>query len=317
MPILSHPRILHEALLLDQRFSGTEVTRITGATPRQLSYWARLGLVSPRARSGQRFFSFTDLVAVETLNRLTQKHIPMRRLRRAMDQLQAGLGEARANLSSLRISTYGARIVVHEPGPAGRPIEPLSGQWVLNFETVPLEKKVRALSARTAEEWFEMAMLCDANPKTLPRAVEAYRRAITAMPEWTDAHINLGTTLYEIGLLEESGESFAKAVELEPENALAHFNLGCVSDRLGNVPDAIEKFRTAVTLQPTMGDAHLNLALGYDKTARKEDALRHLALYLRYQPQGAWAAYARKRLNVQGHKPAGKVTQFRIKAGPQ
>src|ERR1700726_4051986 len=101
---------------------------MTGATRQQLDYWARLGLVRPRVRWGERFFSFTDLVAVETLNRLAERHIPARRLLRAIDELEQSLGHARAPLSSLRVSTNGARIVVHEPGPGGRPIEPLSGQ---------------------------------------------------------------------------------------------------------------------------------------------------------------------------------------------
>ena len=285
---------------------------MTGATHRQLDYWARLGLVHPRARWGERFFSFTDLVAVETLNRLAQRHIPARRLRRAMDELEQGLGRTRAPLSSLRISISGARIVVHEPGPAGRPIEPLSGQWVLDFETAPLDKKVRALGERTAEEWFEMAMALDANPKTMPRAVEAYRRALTAMPEWAEAHINLGTTLYQLGLLQESRESFSKAVELEPQNGLAHFNLGCVFDQMGDLKGSIERFSSAVTFAPQMGDAHLNLSLAYDKTGRKVDALRHLSLYLRYEPQGPWAEYARKRLNTSPNRgSSGKVTPFR------
>src|ERR1700693_2800590 len=115
---------------------------MTGATRQQLDYWARLGLVRPRVRWGERFFSFSDLVAVETLNRLVERRIPARRLVRAMDTLDRQLGRARAPLASLRVSIHGTRIVVHEPGPAARPFEPLSGQFVLDFETAPLERKV-------------------------------------------------------------------------------------------------------------------------------------------------------------------------------
>jgi MerR HTH family regulatory protein len=60
---------------LDQRFTLGEVERITGTTRRQLEYWSRLGLVHPRARWGERFFNFTDLVAVETLNRLSERRV--------------------------------------------------------------------------------------------------------------------------------------------------------------------------------------------------------------------------------------------------
>ncbi|HEY1865813.1 MAG TPA: tetratricopeptide repeat protein [Candidatus Acidoferrales bacterium] len=299
---------------MDQRFTRSEVVRMTGATRRQLDYWARLGLVRPRARWGERFFSFTDLVAVETLNRLAQRRIPARRLLRAMDELEHRLGRARAPLSSLRVSTNGAQIVVHEPGPGGRPIEPLSGQWVLDFETGLLDRKVRALGERTAEEWFEQAMAWDANPDTFERAAEAYYHAIAAMPDWAEAHINLGTTLYQLGRMEESRQIFAKAVELDPENPLAHFNLGCAVDRLGDTQSAIEHFRAALERRPNMADAHLNLALAYEKAGRAADSLLHLARYLRIEPSGHWSAYARKRLaasraGTPRHK--GKVTPFR------
>ena len=298
---------------MNQRFTRNEVARITGATRKQLDYWSRLGLVCPQARLGERFFSFTDLVAVETLNRLAERHIPARRLLRAMDELGKRLGHARAPLSSLRISTNGTRIVVHEPGPGGQPIEPLSGQWVLDFETAPLDKKIRALSARTAEEWFELAIAYDANPDTLERAVDAYSHAISAMPDWAEAHINQGTTLYQLGRIEESRQCFSRAVELEPENPLARFNLGCAADKLGDIPAAIEQFRAAVERQPSMADAHLNLALAYEKAGRNTESLAHLSRYLRYQPLGTWATYARKRLERSsgGTRTVAKVTPFR------
>jgi tetratricopeptide (TPR) repeat protein len=296
---------------LNQQFTRSEVERMTGATHRQLDYWSRLGLVRPRARWGERFFTFTDLVAVETLNRLAARHIPARRLLRALDTLDRQLGQARAPLSSLRVSVHGTRIVVHEPGPAGRPIEPLSGQFVLDFETAPLEQKVHALGQRTAEEWFEMGMAQDANPETLDSATDAYRQAIAAAPDWVEAHINLGTTLFQLGRWEESREAFAQAIATDPASALAHFNLGCVCDRLGEVETSIKEFRASIGLIPEMADAHLNLALGYEKTGRKSEAARHFSLYLRHEPNGPWADFVRGKLQPARRSSPGKVTPFR------
>jgi len=297
---------------LDQRFTLGEVERITGTTRRQLEYWSRLGLVRPRARWGERFFNFADLVAVETLSRLAARRIPARRLRRAMDALEQQLGHTRAELAALRISTNGAQIVVHEPGTAGGLIEPLSGQFVLNFETGAIERKVRALHQRTAEEWFELGMAWDANPETLEDAVMAYRQAIDAAPEWVEAYINLGTTLFQLGRTEESREAFASAVQRDSRNALAHFNLGCAHDRLGDTASAITNFRTALVYAPRMADAHLNLALAYEKTGRKADALYHFADYLRSEPEGPWAEFVRTRIRTgRRESTPGKVTPFR------
>lgn len=296
---------------LDQRFTRSEVERMTGATRRQLDYWARLGLVRPRSRWGERFFGFSDLVAVETIRRVTERRVPAGRLRRAMDALDRQLGQARAPLAALRIAVNGTDIVVHEPGPGGRLVEPISGQFLLNFETASLDRKVRALGGRSAEQWFELAMAWDSSPVTLPQAIDAYRSAIELSPEWVEAHINLGTALYQLGRMEESRDVFQKAAVLDPRNALAHFNLGCMHDRLGDTPSAIEEFRAAVARAPHMADAHLNLALACEKAQRISESLQHLSLYLRYEPHGPWADFARSRLRTNPHEDSGKVTPFR------
>jgi tetratricopeptide (TPR) repeat protein len=296
---------------LDQRFTRSEVERMTGATRRQLDYWSRLGLVRPRVRWGERFFGFSDLVAIETIRRITERRVPAGRLRRAMHALDRQLGETSAPLSSLRIAVDGTQIVVHEPGPQGRLLEPISGQFLLNFETAPLDRKVRALGGRSAEQWFQLGMAWDSNPGTLPQAADAYRSAIDLSPDWVEAHINLGTALYQLGRMEESRDVFRRASLLDPRNALAHFNLGCMHDRLGDTPAAIEEFLAAISHSPHMADAHLNLALAYEKSQRLPESLQHLSLYLRYEPQGPWADFARMRLRESRGEDSKKVTPFR------
>jgi len=299
------------AAVLDQRFTRGEVERMTGATRRQLDYWARLGLVRPRARWGERFFGFSDLVAIETIRRITEGRVSAGRLRRAMNALDQQAGQSPALISSLRIAVDGAQIVVHEPGPPGRLVEPISGQFLLNFETPILERKVRALGGRSAQQWFEMGMSWDSSPATLPQAVDAYRSAINLSPDWVEAHINLGTALYQMGRMEESRDVFRRASLLDPRNALAHFNLGCMHDRLGDTQAAIEEFRGAIAYSPHMADAHLNLALAYEKSQRLQESLQHLSLYLRYEPQGPWADFARMRLRESRGEDSGKITPFR------
>jgi tetratricopeptide (TPR) repeat protein len=301
---------------VEQQFTRSEVERMTGATRQQLEYWSRLRLLRPRSRWGERFFNFTDLVAVEALRRLTTQRVPAHRLSRVVQALERQLGRAAGPLSSLRISVAGDEVVVREPGPDGRPIEPLTGQFVMDFETAPLQSKVRSLGSRTAEEWFELAMTLDGTPETQAEAADAYRQAIQAVPEWIEAHINLGTALFHLGRLKESRDAFRAAVEIDRRHALAHFNLGCICDRLGDLDQAIHEFRCALASAPEMAEAHLNLALVCEKSHRKADSSRHLAAYLRYDPHGRWAEFARARLNSNG--PSGrtrrriaKVTPFR------
>ncbi len=185
-------------------------------------------------------------------------------------------------MSSLRIAVDGTQIVVHEPGSQGRLVEPISGQFLLNFETAPLERKVRALGGRSAEQWFEYgAHGLGLQPRTrchrLPTLIAA---PSNSRPNWVEAHINLGTALYQIGKMVESRDVFQRAALIDPRNALAHFNLGCsMHDRLGDTAAAIEEFRAAIAHSPHMADAHLNLALAYEKSQKLQESLHHLSLY--------------------------------------
>src|ERR1700676_426562 len=236
-----------------------------GVTRRELDYWTRLRLVLPHARWGERFFNFSDLVALDTIKRLAARKVPAGRIRRAVTVLQSELGATQTPLSMLRISTNGKQVVVYPPLAEARPYEPLTGQFVLNFETSQLARKIHAMASRSAEEWFELGMACDSNAESLDQAAQAYRKAVEAAPEWVEAHINLGTTLYQLGHMEEAREEFAAAVEFEPGNSLAEFNLGCVLEQLGQAKQAIQHLLRAIELTPTLADAHLNLALAYEK----------------------------------------------------
>jgi tetratricopeptide (TPR) repeat protein len=300
---------------LENRYTRNEVERMMGVTRRELEYWTRLRLVLPRARWGERFFNFSDLVALETIKRLSARKVPARRIRRAMTILQTELGSANTPLSRLRISTNGKQVVVYPPVATARPFEPLTGQFVLNFETSELAKKIHAMASRSAEEWFEFGMMCDSNTESLDQAAQAYRKAVDAAPEWVEARINLGTTMYQLGRMEEAREHFSVAVEFEPENALAEFNLGCVLEQLGNTAEAILHLSRAVELAPSLADAHLNLALAYEKSGQVHNALRHLSLYIRYEPNGPWAEFARARIAKyrppSPSPPSGKLTPFR------
>jgi tetratricopeptide (TPR) repeat protein len=300
---------------LDYRYTRSEVERMIGVSRRELDYWTRLRLVLPRARWGERFFSFSDLVALETIKRLAARRVPARRIRRAITALEIELGGSCTPLSRLRISTNGKQVVVHSQAAPARLYEPLTGQFVLNFETSELAQKVHAMASRSAEEWFELGMACDTKAESLEEAAAAYRNAVDAAPEWVEAHINLGTALYQLNRMEEALSEFSAAVRFEPENALAEFNLGCVLEQLGDADEAIKHLLRAIELSPTLADAHLNLGLAYEKRGHIQNSIRHLSLYLRYEPNGPWAEFVRSRLarhhDPQPSSPSGKLTPFR------
>jgi len=160
-----------------------------GISRRDLNYWTRLRLVIPRARWGERFFNFSDLVALETIKRLAAHRVPARRIRRAVSALETELGSTQTPLSMLRISTNGKQVVVYLPQTQARPYEPLTGQFVLNFEVSELAKKIHAMASRSAEEWFELGMAYDSESESLDQAEQAYGKAVEAAPGWVEGGV--------------------------------------------------------------------------------------------------------------------------------
>ncbi len=275
------------------RFSPDEVQRILGLTGKQLDYWDRLRLVSPRKEQGNRFYDFGDLIGLRTVKQLVEKGVPANRLRRALAALREKLAQVHAPLSELRVLSDGKDIVVER---GGARLEPLSGQFVLNFETRELDERVRVIAGRNADEWLATALEYEAEGKTRAEAIDAYDRALCVDPQRSEVLINCGTLYYEDGNLEKATEYFRRALALDAENALAHYNLGSVLEEAGEVEAARQHLRQAVLLDPNYPDAHYNLAFVCEKLGAYAEARQHWEAYVRLDPAGPWCNYARQRL---------------------
>lgn len=279
-----------------QRYTRREVGRILGLDARLLRYWERLQLVRPEARWGERFYSFGDLVALRSIQRLTQNKIPAHRVRRVVRLLEQELGRSPLALQELRFLEQGRDVLVIPPGDT-RPFNPIRRQWAFHFADQDLKPlKLRAMVGPTPEELFEAAMNFENKPEALTEAVETYERVLELAPDWIDAHINKGVALYQIGRIEDAKEAFLSAVQLDPLNGISRYNLGCVLEEQGEIDEAIRQLRRAAKAMPAHADVHFNLALAYEKKNERRLAREEWTLYLRYAPNGPWADQARARL---------------------
>jgi tetratricopeptide (TPR) repeat protein len=281
---------------LPQRYTRREVERILGLDVRRLRYWERLRLVAPQARWGERFYSFGDLVALRTIQRITQQKIPARRLRRAVSLVEQQFSGSALPLQELQVLDQGREVLVVPPGANGRPFNPIRQQWVFAFGVPKPAPKLHSMSSKTPEQWFDVALACEARVELLCQAVEGYRHAIELAPEWIEAHINLGVVLYQMGQTDEARAAFQSAVQLDPSNGISRYNLGCVLEEQGNLDAAIEQLVQAARALPAHADIHFNLALAYEKRGQRKSAREHWMLYLRYAPNGPWADQARAHL---------------------
>jgi tetratricopeptide (TPR) repeat protein len=276
-----------------ERFSAADVQRILGLTRKQLDSWDRLGLVSPQGSDPARFYNFRDLIGLRTVKQLLESGVSANRLQKALSALNEKLSRVDAPLSQLRILSDGKDVVV-EHGAAR--LEPLSGQFVLNFETRELDENVRFIAQRSAGDWLAMALSFESDKSTRSEAIDAYNRCVNADPNNADALLNCGTLFYEDGNLEKAADYFRRAIEVQPQNALAHFNLGSVLEEMGQLEDARLHLRQSVNLDPNHADAHYNLAFVCEKLRSFAEAREHWQAYVKIDPVGPWSAYARQRV---------------------
>jgi Flp pilus assembly protein TadD len=287
------------------RFSPENVQRILGLSARQLDYWDRLRLVSPQKEQENRFYDFRDLIGLRTVKQLVEEGVPANRLRRALIALREKLVQVQAPLTELRILSDGKDVLVERHGTR---LEPLSGQFVLNFETRDLGEKVRVIAERNADEWLALALEYEADKRTRTEAMDAYDRALRVDPAKIDALLNCGTLHYEDGNFEKASEYFVRAISTQPDNALAHFNLGSVLEEVGNVQAARKHLRQAARLDPNYPDAQYNLAYVCEKLGAFAEAREHWQAYLKLDPVGPWSNYARQRLSSSSQaKSAGNI----------
>ena len=274
-------------------FSTEDVQRIVGLTAKQLEYWDRLRLVSPRKEEGNRFYDFRDLIGLRTVKQLVEEGVPANRLRRSLAVLREKLAHVHTPLAELRVLSDGKDVVIESQGAR---LEPLSGQFVLNFETRELGEKVRVMAGPNADDWLATALEYDAEENTRGQAIEAYEHALSIDPQKVDALLNCGTLCYEEGNLKKAAEYFMRALQADPDSALAHFNLGSVLEEVGKLEAARLHLRNAVRLDPGYPDAHYNLAFVCEKLGARNEAQRHWQAYVTLDPLSPWCGYARQRL---------------------
>jgi tetratricopeptide (TPR) repeat protein len=280
-------------------------------TPRQLSSWERAGLVASAAQ-----YSFADLLQTKKIRDLCAKRVRPATIRQSLEAMQKQVsGMSNPLLEATAFST-GSRVAFRHKG---RVVEPVSGQFVMDFAAnadgarVPASMSVegnwaaspkRRAMERSEEQradaevsqLFSRGIALEEDPARQAEAIEAYERVLDLEPDHAPAHINLGTLFYNRQEYSDSEFHYRRAVEIDPRYALAYFDLGNVLDETGRVQEAIEAYRNALHLAPTYADANYNLALAYEKTGEPRRALAHWKAYIKLDVTGPWSTHARHQI---------------------
>lgn len=127
-------------------FSEEQVRRVTGLSINRLRYWAKTGFFTPSFVEDDprlpysRFYSFRDVVALRTLEKLRVGHgVPLQHLRQVAEKL-SHLKEDLWTGTTLYVAN---RKVVFSDPITGKPQEVVSGQFVIEY---PLIEEIKATS---------------------------------------------------------------------------------------------------------------------------------------------------------------------------
>lgn len=288
---------------LKQEYSREEARRLADVSERQLRSWEKQKLI-PAAAS----FRFADLVALKTLVKLRADKVSPGHLRRVIEALRRTLKDVENPLAELKVFSEGKRIGVQV---AGRKMEAISGQLLLDFDTEELTRllafpgkgapgrdhRSRQNRKLEAEHWFQKALELEQVGAPADEIIAAYERAAELDEHSAGALVNLGTLHFNARKWTDAERYYQRALEADPNYALAHFNLGNLFDERGDRSKALLHYLAAIRLHPAYADAHYNLALLYQTSGQVMKAVRHWRTYLKLDPASSWAIIARRELD--------------------
>ncbi len=116
------------------------------------------------------------------------------------------------------------------------------------------------------------------------QAETCYRRALDWVPEFAEAHSNLGLLLQARGQWADAEQCYRAASTLQPEAATPHYNLGVCLKAQHQLAAAEAAFREALRRQPDLHSALLNLDRVLQDQGRAVDSESYWREALRLRP---------------------------------
>ncbi len=259
-----------------------EAAKLLRLGPGTIRSLVRAGFVSPaRGPRNAWRFSFQDLIVLRTAQALASANVPARRITRSMKELRRRLPQSMP-LSGLSICAEGDRVVVKE---GSRRWHAESGQYLLGFEGNPADGSLSVMEEReshrepSAMEWLDRAAALESADAAA--AITAYRRALAADPTLTEASINLGKLLHDIGRLSEAERVYRRALGNDVEDPRLLYNLGVLLEDMERKGEAVAAYEAALRSDPHLADCCYNLALLCEALDKPREAIRYMAQYRR------------------------------------
>ena len=129
-----------------------------------------------------------------------------------------------------------------------------------------------------AQEYYQMGNDCITQAHDTRAAIANYNKAIELNPQYTDAWVRKGVTLYNNKEYLEAEMCLSEAVRLSPTLFKAVYNRGKNRLALNNLEGALADFDKATTLKPEHPKAHELFGDALMRTGKETEAAIHWAI---------------------------------------
>lgn len=126
-----------------------------------------------------------------------------------------------------------------------------------------------------AKEYYLMGNECITKAHDARAAIANYDKAIELYPQYTDAWVRKGVTLFDGGRIEEARECLEQAVRIRPSEFKAVYNRGKLRLHMGDNEGALADLDKATSLKPRHAAAHEWFADALDRFGKEDEAELH------------------------------------------
>lgn len=148
----------------------------------------------------------------------------------------------------------------------------------LKEENLRLKEQMREQQKnleKYAKEYYLMGNECITKAHDVRAAIANYDKAIELYPQYTDAWVRKGVTLFDDGRMEEARECLEKAVRIRPNEFKAVYNRGKLRLHMGDNEGALADLDKATSLKPQHTAAHEWFADALERFGKEDEAELH------------------------------------------
>jgi tetratricopeptide (TPR) repeat protein len=171
------------------------------------------------------------------------------------------------------------------------------------------------------DAWHADALFCiawvHAQRGDAEGATDSYQQVVKLRPRDARAWNNLGSSLDDLGRLEEALSAYDRSIALDPVYAPAHNNRGVTLDKMGEGSQAAQSFERAIEIDPEYAAPHNNLGAWYYEIGDRQAASRQWARAAALDPSYVSPLVNNAVLDFEGEKEslAEKRLMNLVKAG--